>query len=304
MVSPRAPDLKIVTDDDPAGAAPPERADASPHDDLTLRVISALVLAPIAVGTAYAGGVVFIAFWGLAALGVQWEWRRIVGDEGPIALALGVGAVLFVILDMAAGGGLASVTDLIEVVAAVAALALLAGLAAHNNRLWTAGGVLYASALIFSVGALRADHDLGFWAILYLFAVVWATDILGYFVGRLIGGPKLSPRLSPKKTWSGALGGALGAVLAGTAISGYAGVSNLPAMICLGLILSAVSQGGDLFESAVKRRFGTKDAGRVIPGHGGFMDRLDGFLAAAFAAAIIGLVRGGLDLPAHGLLVW
>jgi phosphatidate cytidylyltransferase len=293
-----------VTDDDPARAALPAKADASPHDDLTLRVISALVLAPIAVGTAYAGGVIFIAFWGLAALGVQWEWRRIVGDEGPIALALGVGAVLFVILDMAAGGGLASSTDLIEVVAAVAALALLAGLAAHNNRLWTAGGVLYASALIFSVGALRGDRDFGFWAILYLFAVVWATDILGYFVGRLVGGPKLSPRLSPKKTWSGALGGALGAVLAGVATSGYAGVSNLPAMIGLGLILSAVSQSGDLFESAVKRRFGTKDAGRVIPGHGGFMDRLDGFLAAALAAAIIGLVRGGFDLPAHGLLVW
>jgi phosphatidate cytidylyltransferase len=93
-------------------------------------------------------------------------------------------------------------------------------------------------------------------------------------------------------------------VLAGAVVVRYAGLWHFSAIVGLGLVLSAVSQGGDLFESGVKRRFGAKDAGHVIPGHGGFMDRLDGFLAAALAAAIIGLARGGLDAPARGLLVW
>ena len=276
----------------------------SSHSNLTLRVASALVLAPLAIGTAYVGGVTFLVLWGLAALGILWEWRRIVADTGYAAIGLGVAAILFAMAEFIGGGGLATARDLVDVVVIVAAFALFAGMCARNHGLWVAGGVLYASILLISVAVLRSDSAFGFWAILYLFAIVWATDILGYFVGRWIGGPKLSPRLSPKKTWSGALGGALGAVLAGAAVTRYAGIAHFSAIVGLGLILSGVAQGGDLFESGVKRRFGTKDAGHVIPGHGGFMDRLDGFLAAALAAAIIGIARGGLNAPARGLLVW
>jgi phosphatidate cytidylyltransferase len=228
----------VIDEDRVREGAQASELPTSSHSNLALRVASALVLAPLAIGTAYVGGVAFVVLWGLAALGILWEWRRIVADTG------------------------------------------------------------YATI------GLRSDSAFGFWAILYLFAIVWATDILGYFVGRWIGGPKLSPRLSPKKTWSGALGGALGAVLAGAAVTRYAGIAHFSAIVGLGLILSAVAQSGDLFESGVKRRFGTKDAGHVIPGHGGFMDRLDGFLAAALAAAIIGIARGGLNAPARGLLVW
>jgi phosphatidate cytidylyltransferase len=271
--------------------------------NLRLRVVSALVLAPLALGVAYVGGVPFVLFWGLAALGIQWEWRRIVGDTSPVTLGLGVAAILFAMVEIAGGGGLASAADLVEVSVMLAAFALFAGVAARDHKLWVAGGVVYSCVLLVSVGLLRSDPALGFWAILFLFAIVWATDILGYFVGRWVGGPKLS-RLSPKKTWSGAIGGALGAVLAGAVVVRYAGLWHFSAIVGLGLVLSAVSQGGDLFESGVKRRFGAKDAGHVIPGHGGFMDRLDGFLAAALAAAIIGLARGGLDAPARGLLVW
>ena len=277
---------------------------ASSHSNLTLRVASALVLAPLAIGTAYVGGVAFLVLWGLAAPGILWEWRRIVADTGYATIGLGVAAILFAMVEFIGGGGLATARDLVEVVVIVATFALFAGMFARNHGLWVAGGVLYASILLISVAVLRSDKAFGFWAILYLFAIVWATDILGYFVGRWIGGPKLSPRLSPKKTWSGALGGALGAVLAGAAVIRYAGIAHFSAIVGLGLILSAVAQSGDLFESGVKRRFGTKDAGHVIPGHGGFMDRLDGFLAAALAAAIIGIARGGLNAPARGLLVW
>jgi phosphatidate cytidylyltransferase len=292
-----------VIDEDPVREGASELP-ASSHSNLTLRVASALVLAPLAIGTAYVGGVAFLVLWGLAALGILWEWRRIVADTGYATIGLGVVAIVFAMAELIGGGGLATARDLVEVVVIVAAFALFAGMCARNHGLWVAGGLLYASILLISVAVLRSDSAFGFWAILYLFAIVWATDILGYFVGRWIGGPKLSPRLSPKKTWSGALGGALGAVLAGAAVTRYAGITQFSAIVGLGLILSAVAQSGDLFESGVKRRFGTKDAGHVIPGHGGFMDRLDGFLAAALAAAIIGIARGGLNAPARGLLVW
>jgi phosphatidate cytidylyltransferase len=138
----------------------------------------------------------------------------------------------------------------------------------------------------------------------FLFGIVWASDVCGYFAGRLLGGPKLWQAVSPNKTWSGAIGGAVGALAAGVAIAAYADRTNPLAVAVLALLLSAVSQAGDLLESAVKRRFGVKDASHVIPGHGGVMDRLDGFVAAAAVAAAIGIARGGLDAPARGLLVW
>lgn len=281
---------------DPARQAP----SSGGRRDLTLRVVSALVLAPLAIATAYLGGVVFVVFWGLAALGILWEWRRIVGDTRAVTLGLSIAAIVLVTADLALSDAASASRDAL----AVCLVALLAALVAREHRIWIAGGILYSSTLVLSVSVLRADREWGYWAILYLFAIVWATDIFGYFVGRLVGGPRLAPKLSPKKTWSGAVGGAVGAVLASAAVTGYAGLSTLPAVAGLGLVLSAISQVGDLFESAVKRRFGAKDASHVIPGHGGLMDRLDGFLAAVFAAAIIGLARGGLDAPARGLLVW
>ena len=285
-----------MTNHDPARQAP----SSGGRRDLTLRVVSALVLAPLAVATAYLGGVVFVVFWGLAALGILWEWRRIVGDTRAVTLGLSIAAIVLVTADLALSEAASASRDVL----AVCLVALLAALVAREHRIWIAGGILYSSTLVLSVSVLRADREWGYWAILYLFAIVWATDIFGYFVGRLVGGPRLAPKLSPKKTWSGAVGGAVGAVLASAAVTGYAGLSTLPAFAGLGLVLSAISQVGDLFESAVKRRFGAKDASHVIPGHGGLMDRLDGFLAAVFAAAIIGLARGGLDAPARGLLVW
>ena len=151
---------------------------------------------------------------------------------------------------------------------------------------------------------LRNDQDYGFLAILYLFAIVWTTDVLGYFAGRAIGGPKLAPAISPKKTWSGAIAGALGAMLVAALGARFAGSFNATAIALVALLLSVMSQLGDLLESWIKRRFGAKDASQLIPGHGGVMDRLDGFWAAALAGCLIGLARGGMDSAARGLLVW
>ena len=151
---------------------------------------------------------------------------------------------------------------------------------------------------------LRNDPTLGFAAILFVFAVVWLSDIVAYFAGRAIGGPKLMPRVSPKKTWSGAIGGTAGGVIGGVLVARYFGIANLGSAAAVAFVLSLISQAGDLLESAIKRRFNTKDASQLIPGHGGLMDRLDGFVTAALAAVLIGIAHGGVNAPARGLMVW
>jgi phosphatidate cytidylyltransferase len=133
--------------------------------------------------------------------------------------------------------------------------------------------------------------------------IVWVTDIGGYVAGRGIGGPKLWPRISPKKTWAGAIGGFLASLAVAGGFVAF-GLAKTGPLLLLGAILSIASQLGDLFESAVKRRFGVKDSSHIIPGHGGLMDRLDGFVAAVVLAAFFGLLRGGVDGVGRGLMVW
>ena len=170
--------------------------------------------------------------------------------------------------------------------------------------LWMIAGLLYAGVIALAPVILRRDPALGFVAIVFLFAVVWVTDIAAYFAGRALGGPKLWVAVSPNKTWSGALGGALGGVIAALLVVKVAGLVIAPMLILVALALSIASQAGDLLESALKRQFGAKDAGALIPGHGGLMDRLDGFVTASVVAALIGLLRGGFEAPGRGLLVW
>jgi phosphatidate cytidylyltransferase len=237
----------------------PGKTETPARSNLALRVVSSLVLAPLALIAAYLGGLFFVVFWVVAASIVLWEWSRLVVQ------------------------------------------AKLRGFALID---WLAAGVAYAAVLLFAPLILRRDPALGFAAILFLFAVVWATDIAGYFAGRALGGPKLWPAVSPKKTWAGAVGGTLGGLVAGVLTVKLLGLSVAPMLVLVAGLLSVLAQAGDLLESAVKRHFGAKDAGSIIPGHGGLMDRLDGFLTAAAAAAMVGLVRGGMEAPARGLLVW
>jgi phosphatidate cytidylyltransferase len=275
------------------------------RNELTLRIVSAAVLAPLAVGLAYLGGWPFFAFWTIAACGILWEWRKIVADRAGMLVGLCLGFGLGECAIVAAGATTMGGNGAGAALLIALGMAVEAGMASNPHfRIWMAAGVLYAGSLLVSCVLLRADAGYGFVAIVFLFAIVWASDVMGYFVGRFIGGPKLWMRVSPKKTWSGAAGGALGAIAAALAVAHYAHLANSLAVAGLALLLSASSQAGDLLESAVKRRFGVKDAGHVIPGHGGIMDRLDGFLTAAAVAAMIGIVRGGLDAPARGLLVW
>jgi phosphatidate cytidylyltransferase len=221
---------------------------------LLTRVLSAAVLAPIAIAAVYYGGWPFALFWAVAGLIALWEWIRIVG--GP------------------------------------------------RHYAWAIAGLLYAALLFIAPVILRWDPGYGIAAILFLFAIVWTTDIAGYFAGRAIGGPKLAPWISPKKTWSGAIAGLIGAMIVVVLGARYVPEVRVVPLVGVAILLSIFSQAGDLGESALKRRFNVKDSSQIIPGHGGVMDRLDGFWAAAVCAAVIGLARGGLAEPARGLLVW
>lgn len=173
-----------------------------------------------------------------------------------------------------------------------------------KGPVWIACGFVYAAAMFVAPVWLRTDATYGLLAIVLLFAIVWSTDIFGYFAGRAIGGPKLMPSVSPKKTWSGAIAGTLGAMIVAVLVTRAFGTFSIVSIACVALLLSVCAQAGDLFESFVKRKFNVKDSSQLIPGHGGVMDRLDGFWAAALAACVIGVSRGGLADAARGLLIW
>jgi phosphatidate cytidylyltransferase len=282
-----------------AGADDLWRAFVPRGSELALRVCSALVLVPLALATAYLGDWPFAVFWGVAAMGVLWEWTSLVaGTDRRFVLMTGAASLALAFALVVSGLPLAAV-----IVLAIGTLAA-ASLAPAERRLWIAGGIPYAGALGLAPIVLRSDGQNGFLAVIFLFAVVWTTDIAAYFIGRAAGGPKLVPQLSPNKTWSGAIGGTLAAVVVALALAKTAALAGLFAIAMLAIVLSVSAQAGDVFESFLKRRFGAKDSSHLIPGHGGLMDRLDGFVTASVVAALIGLARGGFEAPGRGLLVW
>lgn len=270
--------------------------------DLGPRFLSAIVMVALALGSAWLGGHVFALFWMIAGFAVFWEWQRMVGGAQERyrlivgGLALAVAAQLSLTLK-------ADIAVLVILVGAVI-VALLAG---REKALWAGPGLVYAGAMVISVCVLRSSFFEGPTSILWAFAVVWGTDVMAYFGGRLIGGPKLWPRISPGKTWSGLICGVICGAGLGVSVVQYwrtAGEINLLPVFLVGILAGLAAQGGDLFESGMKRHFGVKDSSQLIPGHGGAMDRLDGFIVAVTLAAIIGLARNGFYAPARGLLVW
>ena len=284
-------------------------AAGSGRGEMVLRIISSLVLAPLAIFVAWWGGWVLAAFWGTAAILVFWEWSGLVvtGERSGMR-AVGVAAIVLAVILVTTAGYVVGDLHRNLLLSGFAMLAIgtlaAAALTPRTQRIWAAGGVPYAGMIGMAPIFLRADAEFGFVALMFLFAIVWGTDILAYFVGRAVGGPKVAPLISPKKTWSGAIGGTVAAMTAAAGIAWTAGLASTGKIVLLAAALSAVAQAGDFFESALKRRFGAKDSGHLIPGHGGLMDRLDGFVTAVVLALMIGICRGGLSEPARGLLVW
>jgi phosphatidate cytidylyltransferase len=281
---------------DPGNAGSPASA---PSHNLALRIASALVLAPLAIAVAWFGDWPFALFWAIAAIAVLWEWLTLVaGPRYPMMVASSAGT-----LAVAALVGWRHRPIMAILLIGLGALAATS-FAPRERRFWITAGIGYAGCMLLAPILLRADTALGFSAMLLLFAVVWTTDICAYFAGRAIGGPKLAPRISPKKTWSGAIVGTAGAILVAVAVAGFLGTLDKGTIAIVALLLSTMAQLGDLFESWIKRRFGAKDASHLIPGHGGVMDRLDGFWAAAVAGCFVGVLHGGFDNAARGLMVW
>lgn len=273
----------------------PAMTPAAPSN-LRARLISGAVMAAIALADIWLGGWWFAGMVALIGVVVAWEWGRIVRDGGIDAIFLfqAIGVLGAVVLTAFGAAGLGAICIIVA--------CLASGLLAFGSGgLMAALGALYAGLPAIALVWLRGSTDDGLLAVLLLILVVVTTDTMAYMTGRTLGGPKLMPRVSPNKTWSGLIGGvgaaALAALMFGFAVNGRL----MPGMALLGLVLGLVAQAGDLMESSVKRAYGVKDASSLIPGHGGFMDRVDGLVLAAVAAALFGMIVD-IHAPARVLL--
>ena len=269
---------------------------SSDNGGLGLRTASAAVLAPAALGAAYLGGPVFIAAVGAAGLLAWLELRRLLGK--PVVDAAGVAGVM----------GLIAACVLFAMfgapAAAVAAAAALVVAGTERGRPRTRAGSLAGAGIVFFLVvvtlALRGHDPTGRATIFWLFAVVWASDTGAYAAGRTFGGPRLAPNISPSKTWAGAAGGVAAGVGASILLGWLMPLAgwvaerpSLASLLAAGALASIVGQAGDLAESALKRRVGADDSGTLIPGHGGILDRIDAYAAAAFALILAAVLSGG-----------
>lgn len=278
---------------EPAGGKPK----SSSFADLRLRLASGVVLAAATLALTWWSVPSFAVLVAVVVLMMTWEWGGMVRKR-PFDLTLAIHAAGLLLMVGLAAVGHIGLALLALVVTAVLVLLLSLGAGAAMSTF----GVFYVGLPALALIWLRADKGLGFVAIAFIFLVVWTSDIAAFLSGRLIGGPKLWPRVSPNKTWAGFIGGVgvtgLAAVLFAVAALSHTAPWSLG---LAAMALAAVAQGGDLAESAMKRHYGVKDASGLIPGHGGFMDRVDSLVAVAVAAAAFGLLVDA-HAPAHALL--
>ena len=273
------------------GSAP--RPGRGKFSDLRLRVVSSLVLALLALAAIWAGGIWTAALATLAVVAMALEWRSITaqGGRAPGSVAVPFAALAGTAPAFAWFAGAGWAVGWL-VVAGVVAACIDASRGRRALIAWTALGTGYLGLAGIAFVALRGVEPFGFLSIIWAAVVVVAADVGGYFAGRLIGGPKLWPQVSPKKTWAGLGGGVLLAVLAGWIFSGVTTGTYFYEVCTVSAVAALLAQAGDLAESALKRHFGVKDAGTLIPGHGGVLDRLDGHMAAVLVAAAVTFWRG------------
>jgi phosphatidate cytidylyltransferase len=260
---------------------------ASSANNLQIRIISALVLAPLALVVVWLGSPYLPVLVAAAAAGMGWEWARLSGGEwrppGALMVVTAFAAAAFSGLDHSRLAIIAALLGSFGVY-------FLARLRGWKNPFWPGAGTFYI-ALAVAAFLWNAAQPAGTATVFWLLALVWASDIAAFAAGRAFGGPKLAPRLSPNKTWAGFFGGLAGAGLVGVA---SASITHAPVALLLpvSLALGLAAQAGDLVESLAKRRYGVKDAGQLIPGHGGLLDRFDSLLAAALALGLLARLAG------------
>ena len=248
----------------------------------------------MALAAIWIGGAIFAGLVAVVTIGLAYEWlslcqQPVVSPEAGVFIALPVSVVLM------AAGYTASAAVLLAV-ATLAAIAMVRGLSSAKPL---AFGIPYLGLGAVALVWLRQPVSGGGANVIVLLLIIWASDIGAYIIGRAFGGPRLAPKISPGKTWSGAFGGLLAAIATGLAAALFLGNGVLPwRCIALAALIGVVGQCGDLFESQLKRHFGVKDSGNLIPGHGGLLDRLDAVLTAAPAAALLALMLG------RGVVLW
>jgi phosphatidate cytidylyltransferase len=267
----------------------------SPSGAFLTRVVSALVLIPPVLAAVHFGTPAFEILLALVSVLLAYEWVRLSGrGTGRAWTGILIAAVLAV---FAAAVFRYYGTALLATLAGALALYAVARLGRFPAPLWLGAGVLYVGLPVLALIWLRMEPASGREILFWLLGLVWATDTGALFFGKAIGGPKLAPGISPNKTWAGLIGGIVCASLWGLAMD-YAMELLAPVLLfVLSGALALVSQAGDLAESRIKRHFGVKDSGGLIPGHGGMFDRLDGLLAVAPVVAILYLVGGEILLP-------
>jgi len=271
----------------------------APRSELRLRVVSALVLAPVVLALVWAGGPAFALLCAVTAGMVLMEWTAVVRSGRVDAAYIVSVAALTLALGFVLAGRFGAAG---ACVLAGAALAAIAARSEPARPLWAALGPLCAGIVLLGGPLLRFDAEFGLAAMLWVLILVWASDTGAFVAGRSLGGPKLWAAISPNKTWAGVIGGLLLSALAGGLCAHLAAGTPLATAFALSASFGLVAQAGDLLESAFKRRFSVKDAGRLIPGHGGILDRVDSLAAVLAVAAALGLARSGS--AAQGLLVW
>lgn len=261
--------------------------------NLGLRIASATILVPGALAAAWWGGWPFLVMIavGVALLAIEWG-----GMSAPVAPIRVSAAVTVAVLAAAflTYQGKVELGWIAAAVGAVAAALVARGVAERPAD--AAFGVVYIAPAAICLVWLRDSHDaispLGHWWMMLLFAGTWAADIGAYAVGTLLKGPKLWPKFSPNKTWSGFVGGLVAAMAASAAMAALPAFGlNLIAAALIGLAVGLATMAGDLWESMLKRRFGVKDSGDLIPGHGGLLDRVDGLMFAVVVMAIVRLAN-------------
>jgi phosphatidate cytidylyltransferase len=270
----------------------PDSATARKSGSLRLRIVSAVVLAPVALLAAWFGPPLLSLLVAVAAAGMGWEWTRLCrGGRSDKSDWLVMGLIIAGVAAVALGS--------VTIGLGIAILAsVVAAMLNRDAAALAAGGVLWISLPCVALLWLAADPGIGRPTVLWILALVWATDIGAFAVGRALGGPRLAPRFSPNKTWSGLAGGVVCAGAAGAVTALLLGSSAIAAVVLLSGALAVVAQAGDLIESIAKRRFGVKDSSGLIPGHGGILDRLDGMLAVVPAVALLSIFGGS------GVLTW
>ena len=265
--------------------------------EVVVRLISALVLGAVTLFLAYFSWASFLGLCALIGVWMSVEWGKLTNNDTPLQLAIQIGTITIALLAFV-------LKEPPLFFASLIGGAFLAAWAAHYwwRSKWALLGLVYVGAPVLSFLYLRDDPLYGFYAVLFILLVVWGSDTAAYFAGRHFGGKKLAPTISPGKTWSGSIGGLFAGLIIGAL---YAISINAEPVILglIGLVLSALSQVGDLTESSIKRHFGVKDSGTLIPGHGGILDRLDAVVFAVVGAALIAMVRSH-ESPSQALLFW